>query len=346
MDRIGRNYRQGKILAVGEACMAIFWPTPVFRERTRRLWALNKRDHNFCVCSRLLRKEERYRWIRLNQKRKSNFARVEAFFISRPKLLFVWLNWQRISQQRRSRTSAKSNMFSPSHTRPSRSWQVCFNVECPKIPHLAAGHLEALQHKSSWQVAVLCSCLASVCWQLAFGLSHINALVIGGSQIIAFPAYQLVCASSHGLTLYPLHTSSRLLLAITYCTQHWMERIVLSPAWANNVYFNSCWTNLSLSLSPFSLSPLFEEFAQKSWIFFANPTGLSLSTWGKISGYTFEKIMLQPRSLGSHMKVSAAAALLQKTIVIYTACTKTIRRWLSYKLLFPVAGTSLREEKI
>ena len=45
-------------------------------------------------------------------------------------------------------------------------------------------------------------------------------------------------------------------------------------------------------------------------------------------------------------KVSAAPTLLQTTIVIYTACTETIRRWLSYKLMFPVAGTHFSEEKI
>ena len=43
-----------------------------------------------------------YRWIRLSQKTlKSNFAQDEAFlfFISRPKLLFIWLILQRISQK-------------------------------------------------------------------------------------------------------------------------------------------------------------------------------------------------------------------------------------------------------
>ena len=96
-----------------------------------------------------------------------------------------------------SRTSAKSNMFSPSHTRISQSQASLFNVECPWIPNFSAGHPDGLQHKPSRQVAVYVIVLVSVCWQLAFGLSHINTFEIEGSQIIAFLAYR-------PLTLPPL----------------------------------------------------------------------------------------------------------------------------------------------
>ena len=89
-----------------------------------------------------------------------------------------------------SRTSAKSNMFSPSHTRISQSQASLFNVECPWIPNFSAGHPDGLQHKPSRLVAVYVIVLVSVCWQLAFGLSHINTFEIEGSQIIAFLAYR------------------------------------------------------------------------------------------------------------------------------------------------------------
>ena len=61
----------------------------------------------------------------------SNFARVETFLISRPKLLFVWLILQRISQKRISGISATSNMFSSSHTRISRSQASLFHFWTP-----------------------------------------------------------------------------------------------------------------------------------------------------------------------------------------------------------------------
>ena len=72
-----------------------------------------------------------------------------------------------------NRISAKSNAFLPFATRISRSqaaFQVYFIVECSQIPNLAAGQLQALQHKPSRQVAVV--------WY--------------GLQIIAFVAYQLL----------------------------------------------------------------------------------------------------------------------------------------------------------
>ena len=68
-----------------------------------------------------------------------------------------------------------------------------------------------------------------------------------------------------------------------------MERNLPSPAWASNVYFNSRWTNFSLSPS-LSLHGLFEGCAQKSWALCADTTSLSLRTLGEISGNTFEKI--------------------------------------------------------
>ena len=54
---------------------------------------------------------------------------------------------------------------------------------------------------------------------------------------------------------------------------------------------------------------------------------------------------LQLRSWGSAVEVSAAATLLQTTIVICTACTETIRRWLYYKPLFPVTGKNNNNNK-
>ena len=45
----------GKSLAVNVACMAIYWPTPGFKERTFKLCVLKKWDFNFCVRSSLLR---------------------------------------------------------------------------------------------------------------------------------------------------------------------------------------------------------------------------------------------------------------------------------------------------
>ena len=51
-------------------------------------------------------------------------------------------------------------MFSPFLTQISQSqaFQVYFIVECSQSPNLAAGHLQALQHKPSRQVAVVCDC--------------------------------------------------------------------------------------------------------------------------------------------------------------------------------------------
>ena len=103
---------------------------------------------------------------------KSNFAQVEAFyflfFISLPNLHFVWLCLQHISQKRTSLTSAMSNMLSLSHTRISRSQISIFNVESPRIPNLAAGHLDTLQHKPSRLMVVVCYCfgqwLLTICF--------------------------------------------------------------------------------------------------------------------------------------------------------------------------------------
>ena len=43
-----------KSLAVGEACMAFFWPTPGLKGRTFEFWALNKWVFNCCIHSTLL----------------------------------------------------------------------------------------------------------------------------------------------------------------------------------------------------------------------------------------------------------------------------------------------------
>ena len=71
-----------------------------------------------------------YWWMCLSQKRlsqtlcKSKFV----FFISWPKLLFVWLILQRTSQEWRSRTLATLNMFSSSHTRTK--WSQASLLHC------------------------------------------------------------------------------------------------------------------------------------------------------------------------------------------------------------------------
>ena len=50
-DRRTRNkFKEKKSLAVGEACMAVGWPTPDFKGRTFDLWVLNRRVFNNCIC--------------------------------------------------------------------------------------------------------------------------------------------------------------------------------------------------------------------------------------------------------------------------------------------------------
>ena len=44
-----------KSLAINEAGMATFWPTPGFKGRTFELWFLNWRDTNFCIRNSPLR---------------------------------------------------------------------------------------------------------------------------------------------------------------------------------------------------------------------------------------------------------------------------------------------------
>ena len=126
-----------------------------------------------------------------------------------------------------------------------------------------------------------------------------------------------------------------------------MKRTVPSPARASNVCFNSRWT---IFLSPSrSLHCLFEEFAQKSWILCVDAT-IFLSFFffffpyiqRNLGEYLWENT-LQIRSWGSDVKVSAAATILQTTIVIHAACTE---RWLSYNPRIPVAATNLSEQKI
>ena len=119
-----------------------------------------------------------------------------------------------------------------------------------------------------------------------------------------------------------------------------MEKTIPSRAWASNVCFNSRWTNLFVSLS---LSLLFiwrirtkivDFMCRHHYPFFQCTEGsLGELLWGNT---------LQLRSWGSGVKVSAAATLLQTTIVIYTACTE---RWLSYMPRIPVPGTNLSEKR-
>ena len=113
-----------------------------------------------------------------------------------------------------------------------------------------------------------------------------------------------------------------------------MVRTRPSPAWVSNV----CAKQISLHC-------LFEGFAQKSWMLCADTTKLLLSVhWAKFQGTPLRNA-LQLRSWGSDAEVSATATLLQTTIVIYTTCTETIRRWLSYQPLFPVAATTKERER-
>ena len=74
-----------------------------------------------------------------------------------------------------------------------------------------------------------------------------------------------------------------------------------------------------------SLHCLLEGFAQKSWILCANIMSLSLGTLGEILGNTFKKTCFSSGQ-GSDVEVMAAATVLQTAIVIYTACTETVRR--------------------
>ena len=60
-------------------------------------------------------------------------------------------------------TTDKSNFGLVKHVFPFshgriEAKQVYFNVECPGIPNLAAGHVDAFQHKPSRLVAVVCYC--------------------------------------------------------------------------------------------------------------------------------------------------------------------------------------------
>ena len=56
-----------------------------------------------------------------------------------------------------------------------------FTVECFQVPNLAAGHINLLGRRRLCVIV-----LASVCRQLALGLSCMNASVTEGSQIITF----------------------------------------------------------------------------------------------------------------------------------------------------------------
>ena len=76
-------------------------------------------------------------------------------------------------------------------------------VVCSQIPNFAAGHLQALQHKPSRQVAVVGLCYWF--WPVSVGSlllvyhNYMNALAIEGSQIIAFLAYQSLTLPPGGL---------------------------------------------------------------------------------------------------------------------------------------------------
>ena len=88
-------------------------------------------------------------------------------------------------------------MFFPFSTRISRSqaFQIYFSDEYSQIRHLAAGHLQALQHKHSrrWKLQPML-----LFWPVSVGslvlVYHVCGcfVTIEGSQIIAFLSYQLL----------------------------------------------------------------------------------------------------------------------------------------------------------
>ena len=145
------------------------------------------------------------------------------------------------------------------------------------------------------------------------------------------------------LTLHPLHPSpSCSQLSHTAPNIKWREpshpqheqaMFILIPA---EQFFSSLCLPNTLSLSSlfvWKICTKIVDFMCRYHKPFSRYIGRNLGE------YLWENT-LQLRSWGSDVEVSAAATLLQTTIVIYTTCTETIRRWLSYKLLFPMAGTN------
>ena len=100
---------------------------------------------------------------------KSNFTQIEAFFYFPTKAALCMTILQWISQKRMSRTSAKWNMFFPSHTQTSQTKQVYFTVECPRISILDAGQLDAFKiNPRSWwwlYVTVMASVWGAQVWK-------------------------------------------------------------------------------------------------------------------------------------------------------------------------------------
>ena len=141
--------------------------------------------------------------------------------------------------------------------------QVCFIFERPQIPNLAAGHLQALKHKPSRQAAFICCCFASLCRQLAFGLSYINALATESSQIITFPAYQPLTLPLR-LALYPTHPSSGCSW-ISHAAPNIMWEELSHPQHEQAMSVLICAEHNCFSLCC-SLHCLFEELSQKLWI--------------------------------------------------------------------------------
>ena len=113
------------------------------------------------------------------------------------------------------------------------------------------------------------------------------------------------------------------------------------PSMSKQCLFLSRWTNVFVSLS---LSSLFVwRIRTKIVDFMCRHRDPFFQHTEQNLGEDLWENTLQLRSWGSDVKVSAAATLLQTTIVIYTACTE---RWLSYKPRIPVPGANLSEEKI
>ena len=88
MDQEGRNY-----LAVGEACMAIFWPTLGFKRRTFELWVLNRWDFHFCIRSTQLRKQRPtdFPWLAMTSKLPMTRDDQQTFHDSQWPADFPWL---------------------------------------------------------------------------------------------------------------------------------------------------------------------------------------------------------------------------------------------------------------
>ena len=139
----------------------------------------------------------------------------------------------------------------------------------------------------------------------------------------------------HCLTLYPPHPSSGC-SRLSHTAPNIKWRWPPHPQHEQAMFISICAEQIPLSRSPL----IIWRFCTKLMDFICrHHQPFSRYIRLNLREYLWENT-LQLRSWGSDVEVSAAATLLQTTVVIYTTCTETIRRWLSYKLPFPVAGTN------